>query len=122
MSGSWRPARSSAAMRGANSRAQNSRTVCTSCSWSGVRARSSTSLQGKSFYFDGEGVGQATAVGVALGEGLAFAGEVLAVGDGVGQPAAGVGTDLRSFGPTWPITGSLSPMLRMIGTILELCS
>src|SRR5579859_6929058 len=44
ISGSWRQARSSAAIRGANSRAQKSRTVATSCSWSGVSERSSTWL------------------------------------------------------------------------------
>src|SRR5579864_954785 len=44
ISGSWCRARSLAWMCGANSRAQNSRTVSTSCSWSGVSARSSISV------------------------------------------------------------------------------
>src|SRR5258708_19470166 len=44
ISGSCRPARSFAWIWGANSRAQKSRTVATSCSWSGVSARSSIGL------------------------------------------------------------------------------
>src|SRR5690242_17870469 len=98
MSGSCRPARSSAAMRGANSRAQNSRTAATSCSWSPVRARSSTRLR----YFVGLGVGQATGEGLDL-DGLGVAG---AFGDGEAHGVGLVlGSGLRSFGPTWPMNG-----------------
>src|SRR5579859_1293599 len=99
ISGSWRPARSSAAIRGANSRAQKSRTVATSCSWSGVSERSSTCLRyfvGDGF---GDGVGQTTGLALALGEGLVLTGVVFAVGEGEGDgQLAGVGCARRSFG------------------------
>src|SRR5205814_5002092 len=99
-------------MRGANSRAQKSRTVATSCSWSGVRARPSTRLT----YFVGEGVAQTAGVGLVFGVGLAF-------GGGEGQVTGlAVGSGFRSFGPTWPMNGRCLRMLRVKGTVLELCS
>src|SRR5260370_29838099 len=96
MSGSCRPARSSAAMRGANSRAQNSRTAATSCSWSPVRARSSTRLR----YFVGLGVGQAL-----TGVGLDFAGLPVGFGDGEVHPTGlGLGTGFGAFGHAGPVS------------------
>src|SRR5260370_39673613 len=103
MSGSCRPARSSAAMRGANSRAQNSRTAATSCSWSPVRARASTGLRD----FVGLGVGQAL-----TGGGLYFAGRGVGFGDGEGQATGLVlRQGLWSVGPAARVTGRGVPKL-----------
>src|SRR4051794_16024078 len=110
-------------MCGANSRAQKSRTVSTSCSWSEVSPSSST-FKG---YLVGLGVGQATGLGVVRGVGVTRGdavglGEVfgVAVARGVGDgqvTGAGEGTGCRSSGPTRPMNGRRLPKPRMNGTI-----
>src|SRR5689334_5294147 len=100
-------------MLGANSRLQNSRTVATSCSWSEVRARSSTGLS----YFFGVAVGVGVWHGTCTGEGLVLgAGVVFGAGE-VQTTGLGVGTTFRSLGPTWPMKGRCCPKPRMKGTV-----